>query len=194
MLTVQHRFCLLMKLAVHQLFVVLDCSTYNLLRLGSVEKLLYRGLLVLELLVDHKEVHNFVKDVGRKLVYRLNASVGGVGEGDSDNLVILLATVDHSHSADGVHLNEGHGNDRLGAKNENVQRVTVICIGARNEAVVCGIVGGGVEYAIETEHTGLFVKLVLTVATLGYFNYGRKIGRCNTFFGKIVPNVHMCPP
>ena len=77
-------------LNIHQFFVVLDSPADYLHRLGLVEKLLDRRLLVFKLLVDREKVLYFVENVGRELVDRLDAVICGVGEWEGDYLVVLL--------------------------------------------------------------------------------------------------------
>ena len=119
------------------------------------------GLLVLQLLVNREEVHDFVEDVGGQLVDGLDAMVGGVREGNRNDLVVQLTAVVHPHTADGVDLHQGHGVDGLGAQHQHVQGVAVVGVGAGDEAVVGGVVGSGVEHAVQTAHTVLFVQLIL---------------------------------
>ena len=91
----------------------------------------------------------------------LDAVVGGIGEGNGNDLVVQLAAVVHPHTTDGVDLHQGHGVDGLGAKHQYVQRVSVVGVGAGDEAVVGGIVGGGVQHTVKTAHAVLLVQLVL---------------------------------
>ncbi len=53
---------------------------------------------------------------------------------DSDNLVVLLAGVDHGYQADGA--DESGRHDRLLTKNQHIKRVVVLGQGLRNEAIV----------------------------------------------------------
>ena len=149
------------------LVVSLDSFVDDSLSFIGTKELAYCGLLVLKLLIDGEEVHNFIENVWRKLINGLDFVVVGIGDCNCNDLVIKLAAVDHSHNADGVNVDEGHRIDRLHTDNENVKRVTVVRISTRNKAVVCGIVGGGVEDTVKTKQTCVLVKLILALASLG---------------------------
>jgi hypothetical protein len=58
---------------------------------------------------------------------------------------------------------------RFLAEHERVERIAVVAVGARDEAVVGGIVHRAVEHAIEPQQPGLLVQLVLVLAALSGF-------------------------
>jgi hypothetical protein len=172
------------------LVIALDSFVDDSLCFIGTEELAYCGLLVLELLIYGEEVHDFIENVGRKLVDGLDLVVVGVGDCNGNDLVIKLAAVDHSHNADGVNVDEGHRIDRLHTDNENVKRVTVICISTRNKAVVCGIVGGGVEDTVKTKQTCVLVKLIFALASLGDLDESCKYLGGDESRVNVMPNVH----
>ena len=153
------------------------------------EKLLYCGLLVFKLLIDSKEVHYFIEDVTGKLVYGLDVIISRIGEGNGDYFVVKSSVVYHSHNSYGVHSNEGHRENLLFTDNKNVKGVSVVCVGAGNESVVCGIVGRGVEHSVKTKQTCVLVKLIFTATSLGDLNYADEIFRGYSLGGDIVPDV-----
>ena len=62
----------------NQFFIVLDCSANDLNSLSLIKQLLDGGLLVLKLLIHNEKVHNFIKNVRRKLVDRFHSLICGI--------------------------------------------------------------------------------------------------------------------
>ena len=118
------------------------------------------GFLVFKRLVDAEEVPHFVKNVLRQLVDALVLVVGRVAERDRDDFFVVSAVVDHRNDADGVAAHQRHRLNRLRAEDENVQRVVVVAVGARNEAVIRRIVRRGVENAVKPQQSALLVQFV----------------------------------
>ena len=113
------------------------------------------GLLALQSLVDGEEVGHLVEDVVGQFGDVLVVFIGGVGEGDGNDLLVVLAVVQHGDVADGVAAHQGQGIQHLGAQHQHVQGVAVVAVGAGDEAVVGGVVGGGVEDAVQDDEAGL---------------------------------------
>ena len=116
------------------------------------------GLLALQALIDPEEVLDLAGDVVGQLGNVLIGVVGRVLEGNGDDLLVERAAVLHRDDADEVALNEAQRTDALRAEHQHIQRVAVVRPGAGDEAVVGGIVRGGVEYAVEDQQTGLLVQ------------------------------------
>ena len=184
-------FLLFFVLFVSEFFAVrLDALIgYLYRRIASAELFDYR-LLALEHLVYTEEVHYLVENMSRQAVDVSVDVVGGVGEGDGNNLVVQLAAVYHAHGADGGDAHQRQRVEGLGAQHQHIQRVAVIGECARNKAVVGGVVGRGVENAVELEHTGLLVHLVFVLAALGYLDTGDKIVALYSLRSYVVPYVH----
>ena len=149
--------------------IILNAFGDYLSRLLGVEQLLYRCLLVLKLLVNSKEVHYFIENVVGQVVNGLVLIEGGIGAGNGDYLIVKGSAVDHSHNSNGANANERKGNDGLIAQNEHVEGVSVVRVCTGNKAVVCGIVGGRIKDTVKLEKSRVLVKLIFTVASLGYF-------------------------
>ena len=111
--------------------------------------LAHGGLFVFERLIYLEEVHHFLENVLGQLVDVVIGVVGGILEGDGDDLLVEGAAVDHLDDPDGIAVHEGHGIDGLVAEDEDVQGVAVVCERARDEPVVGGIDRGGIEHAVE---------------------------------------------
>jgi hypothetical protein len=121
---------------------------------------------VLEHLVVLEEPANLAQDVRRQL--RLVGEVGErrIAHADGDDLVVDSLFVAHPHHADGAGLDDGQRIHRLLAEHQRIERVPVVAVGARDEAVVGRIVHGAVEDAIQPQEAGLLVQLVLVLAAL----------------------------
>ena len=176
---------------VAKLFVVcLNAGLDDLLGLLAAEQLLDGGLLVLQLLVDREKMHDFIENVSGQLVDRLHVAISRVREGNGDDLVVLLAAVDHAHTTDGIDLYQCQRIDGRTAQYQNVQRVAVVGVGAGDETVVGGIVGRRVKHAVEAHDTRLFVQLILAGRPLGDLNDGGKVRGGDLSGVNVVPNVH----
>ena len=117
--------------------------------------------LALELLVVLEEPPQHRQPVRRHLGRFAVAVELGSSRRDGDDLVVLLARVDHRHQADRAGVDERERDDRLLAQHQHVERVVVLGERLRDEAVVGRVVDGGVEDAVELEQAGLLVELVL---------------------------------
>ncbi len=56
------------------------------------------------------------------------------------------------------------------AQDQSIERISVVAIRARNEAVVGRIVHGAVEHPVETQEARLLVEFVFVGAALGDFD------------------------
>lgn len=98
--------------------------------------------------------------------------------------------IDHLDNAYRIAFYERHRQNRLAAQHEHIERVVVVGVCARDEAVVGGVVGRGVEDAVKLEHAGLLVHLVFVLAALGYLNAGDKVVALYSLRSYVVPYVH----
>ena len=125
------------------------------------------GLLALECLVDGEEVLDLLSDVLGELGDVGDSLVDGVLGEDAEDLVVLVAGVDHPHDSDGPALGEGSGDDGLAADDEHVEGVAVEGDGPGDESVVPGVCGGGGEDPVDRDESGLLVDLVFHLAAFG---------------------------
>lgn len=147
------------------------------------------GFFVFQRLVNREEVAHFVKDMERKLGNIRVHIVVGIVERDRDDLFVASAVIHHRDHADGVAFHDRHGVDGFGAKDENVKRVSVIAVGSRNEAVVCGIVCRGIEDSVQTQKSTFLIQFVFFLRALRNFDDTDEIFGLNAFFTHIVPDV-----
>ena len=87
-----------------------------------------------------REMLNFLKVMLWKFLYIAVAVVVRVIYGNCNNLFVTAVVVNHIKHADWLTLNKRHRLDSFTAKHKNVKRVTVLCKGSGNKAVVCRIV------------------------------------------------------
>ena len=93
--------------------------------------------------------------------------VAGVVLADAEHLLVAEALVEHLEDTDGANLHDATGEAGGVDENEAVEGVAVVTEGAGDEAVVAGIVDGGVEVTIEAEDVEIFVVLVLVDTLVG---------------------------
>ena len=74
--------------------------------------------------------------------------VARVGEGDGDDLLVVLSAVEHGDVPDRVAPHKRERVEHLRAEHEHVERVAVVAVAAGDEAVVRRIVCGGIENAV----------------------------------------------
>jgi hypothetical protein len=113
--------------------------------------------------------------VGRKLRDFIDIRDLGVIEADREDFVIGFAAVDHDHETNGLSANDGEGDDAFFAEYEDIEGVAIFGEGAGYEAVVCGVVDGGVEHAIKSEESSGFVELVFDSGAAGNLNDGKEL-------------------
>ena len=117
--------------------------------------------LALEVLVDGEEVGDLAEHVGVDLGEVPDVLVARVVFADAEDLLVAKALVEHLQNADGADLHDTAGEAGGVDQDEAVEGVAVVGEGAGDEAVVAGIVDGGVEIAVETEDLEFLVVLVL---------------------------------
>ena len=93
--------------------------------------------------------------------------VAGVVLTDAEDLLVAETLVEHLEDADGADLHDAAGEAGGVDEDEAVEGVAVVAKGAGDEAVVAGVVDGGVEIAVETEDVELFVVLVFVDTLVG---------------------------
>jgi hypothetical protein len=101
--------------------------------------------------------------------------------------MIGLAPVDHGHETDGAGVNDGERHDRILAEHEHVEGIVVFCQRLRDEAVVRGIVDGGIENAIEFDQAAGFVEFVLHARS------ERDLDHAIEFLRELVAGSHVVP-
>lgn len=136
------------------------------------------GLLILQGFIDRKEMLHLVENVGRQILDILILIIGRIGKGDRDDLFIPPSVVQHIDVPDRVAPHQGQRLQGFGAKHQNVQGIVIVTVGAGNKAVVCGIVGRGIQHPIQHDQTGLLIQFILFLASLRDLNNGDKSRRC----------------
>jgi len=112
-------------------------------------------------------VGDLLEHVGIDLGEVPNVFVAGIVLADAENLLVAEALVEHLEDADGTNLHDAAGEAGGVDEDEAVERVAVVAEGAGDEAIVAGIVDGGVEIAVETEDVEIFVVLVFVDTLVG---------------------------
>src|SRR3954468_18559215 len=162
-------------------------------RLARPEHVLDHDLLVLEHLVVFEEPAHHPQHVGRQLGLVAVIGIRRVAHADRHDLIVNPLLVTHPHHADGARVDDGQGEDRLLSQHQHVERIAVVAVGARDEAVVGGIVDGAVKHPIETQQPRFLVQLVLVRAPFRDLDDGRKGGGYLRLVNVgVVPRVH--PP
>jgi len=146
--------------------------------------------LVFQLLVVFEEIAQFLDAMGRQLPDRGVVAVFGVVGVDGDDLVVGLALVAHHHHADGAHLEDGQGHDRLLAQHQDVQRILVGAVAAGDEAVVGRIMDARKEHTVDADHAAGFIEFVFYFGAFGDLDDGREVFRQLVAVGQIVPWIH----
>jgi hypothetical protein len=123
--------------------------------------------LAFEVFVDGEEVGDLLEHVGVDLGEVPDVLVAGVVLSDAENLLVAEALVEHLEDADGADLHDATGEAGSVDEHEAIEGIAVVAEGAGDEAVVAGIVDGGVEIAVETEDVELFVVLVFVDTLVG---------------------------
>ena len=126
--------------------------------------------LAFKVLVDGKEVGNLLEHVGVDLGEVPDILVAGVAFADAEDFFIGQALVEHLEHADGANLHDTTGKAGGIDEDQDIEWVSIIGESAGNEAVVAGIMNGGVEVTVETEDVEFFVVLVLVDALVGDFD------------------------
>ena len=158
-------------------------------RLGllRVREVLDVDLLALELLVVLEKTLQLVEAVLGQLVVALVGAVLGVLQGHADDLLVVLAIVDHAHHAYGPHDHQAQRLHGLLHEDEHVERVAVVAQGPGNKPLVGRVVDGRVEDAIHLQETRVLVQLVLHLRALGDLDQRLKLP------GGVLPYLHVVP-
>ena len=129
-------------------------------RLCPPTDLIDGGILVFKALIYREEMPHFLKNVRRELVNIGILIIIRVVIRDGDDLFIVTTVVDHRDHTDRERAAQGQRLQRLGAKQQHIQRVVIIAVGARNKAVVGGIVGRGIQNTVEDDKPGFLEMAV----------------------------------
>ena len=94
-------------------------------------------------------------------VIEIPKGIHGVREGDGDDLLVVLPAVGHGDVPHGETAHQRQRGQGLGAEHQHVQRVAVVAVGPGDKAIVGGVMGGGVQNAVQDDQARLLVQLVL---------------------------------
>ena len=111
-------------------------------------KLEHLHLLILQFFVVLEEPMHLVQHVSRQLLDIAIVRDRFIAIGHGDDLVVLLALVDHAHHADDLRVDEAEGLHLGRAEHQNVEGIVVVAVGLRDEAVVGGVVDRAEQNAI----------------------------------------------
>lgn len=157
----------------------------------AAENVAHVRLLALKALVYAEEVTDLAGHMGGQLGDVGIEVVGRILKGDGDDLLVLRAAVLHADDTDGEAAHKAQRADALAAQYQHVQRVTVLGPRAGDEAVVRGVVRGGIEDAVQTQHARLLVELVLVLRALLDLDHGPEVLRLYAGGGDIMPDIHV---
>ena len=169
--------------------IAVDRLVDDLDRLFPAADLVDGGFLIFQVFVDGEEVTHLLKDVPRELVDVGVLIIGGIAEGNGDDLGVVSAVIDHRNDPDGVGAHEHEGLDGLRAKEKHVEGVVVLAIGAGDKAVVGGIVRRGMKDTVKLDQARFLVKLILFLASLGDLDNANEVAASDALGGNIVPNI-----
>src|SRR5207244_8764352 len=109
---------------------------------------------------------------------------------DGDDLVVLFALIDHLHHADRHSNHDRQRHHALLPEYQYVEGVVIVAESLWNEPVICGIVHGTEQDAVDANESALLVELVLRFRALRYFDDHRHDVRRALADGDIVPRMH----
>jgi hypothetical protein len=141
------------------------------------------------LLVVKKKAAQHEQPVWRYFVTFLVAVEFRVTRRNRDDLVILLALINHRHQTDGAGVNDGQGDHSLLAQHQHIQRIIIFRQSLGNEAVVRRIVNSGVEHAIHLDEPTVFVQFIFDAGARWNFDNGVKLSRQFVSGRYIVPRM-----
>jgi len=144
--------------------VFFDGIVDDLVGLLPALKLEHLHLLILQLFVVRKEPVHLVEHVPRQLLNIAIVRHRFIAVRHRDDLVVLLPLVDHPHHADHLRVHQAQGLHLGRTEHQNIERIVVVAVGLRDEAVVRGVVDRTEQHAIQPEQSGLLVQLVLDLA------------------------------
>src|SRR5689334_11653108 len=131
----------------------------------------------LEVLVDMEEMLHFTQIMLRKIRDVEELVVVRVVTRHRKNFVIRLAAIQHLEHAQRPAIDLAAGERRLVDVHENVEWITVVVQSSRDKPVIAGIVHRRVQHAIEPNHSGRLVELILVATTSGNFDDRRDVVR-----------------
>src|SRR5438445_143021 len=107
-----------------------------------------------------------------------------------DDLVVLALFVAHGHDADRARAQDAERHHRLLTEHKHVERVAVLAVGLREEAVVRRVVHGRVQHAVQPQQARALVELVLHLRALGDLDDRAEVTLDVVAQLDIVPRVH----
>ena len=123
----------------------------------------------------------------RRLAVRIKLRVLG---GHSNDLMILLAGVNHGHQADGASMDDGKGHNGFLAQHQHVERVVVFGERLRYEAVIRRIVNRRVEDAIKPDQAARFVEFIFHARAKRNFDHAVEFLRQLVAGSYVVPRMN----
>lgn len=128
--------------------------------------------LVLKVLVDLEEVHDFLQGVRADLVDASSIAKSWVVLCDAQNLLIRPLFITHLENADGDRFHQTTRKSWVPDHDEHVERVPIKIVSLGNESVIERIKKRGIQNAIELEEARFWVPFVLVRASARNFNDG----------------------
>ena len=170
--------------------VKLDAFFDDEARLDLPETLFDAHLFLFQHFVIFKELLQFVQSVRRQFRDIAVMAKRRIVFVNRDDFVVFFVLVDHLHHADRARRQQAHRLHRFLAQNENIERVLVVAVSTRDEAVIRRIKDGGIQNAVEAQHSGFLVEFVFLVAATRDFDqaidgFGRVFAGINS-----VPGMH----
>lgn len=104
----------------------------------------------------------------------LDLTESRIGHSVSENFLVVNALGQHPKQPNRPGLLYAAGEDRRGAKHENVKRIAILCNSLGQEAIVAGKMNWKVQDPVQHEDIEIWVVLVLIDAVLRNFDDGRK--------------------
>ena len=141
-------------------------------RRGGVFPAEHLRALAFQVLVDRKEVRDFLHHVRINLRVVVHFLVTRIVARHGKNLFVFRALVDHLQHADGADFDQAAGETWIFREHEHVQRVAVAGKRGRDKTIVARIMHRRIQTAIETEHVKLLVVLVLVLFAEWNFDDG----------------------
>jgi len=116
--------------------------------------------LSFELLVNVEEMLDFAKVMRNHIVDVANRLEAGIPVHHGQYLLVRLLLVHHLEHADRAHGEQDARETGLVYQREDIERISILGQGAGYKAIVPGIVHGGIERAIQSEHAEMIVVFV----------------------------------
>ena len=132
---------------------------------------------------------DFREQVRGQFAHIVVGVVGRVLKRDGDDLLVQAALVQHGDHADGIAAHQAQGLDDLTGEHQHIQRVVIICVSAGDQAIIGGIMRGGIEDAVQNQMARFLVQLVFLFAPFFDFDYSDKIVLGNAGRGNIMPDI-----